>query len=375
MDSDRQLRTEVVSALEAVTPPAPWLASTIRDSLHASPRRGGLRATVPAGFAARGLLPALAVALVLLLLGTVVGVFAMRSFARPVPAHHADSDVTRYAAFLTQEKQLLDEAAGRVVLIGADRDQCIYAGSPNQPAAVECVTHLSRLEGGYQRWLDDLGHTAPPARFAAEQARMQGDLQAMIAVVRLEIVNNSPVVPGTPSPTIANNLSGNASAADGQLRDDLLTIEAYVISESARETTVRDAATTAYVAGVARDYDNLGLPTLFISLLTCFGRPGPECTGPAATTRSATEAFLTDLQASTPPAQFAVAHRDLISALQSELRSLDEVDAAYLLPPQADDPAYPPFPFPDPAVFRAVADAINTHGSISTFAGRILYAH
>src|SRR3979411_1117102 len=111
MDNDSQLRADVVSALEAVTPPAPWLASTIGESLRARPRQGGRKMAAAARFTPRGLAVAVAVAIVLLLGATAAGIFALRSLVHPVPAHPGQGDVARHAAMLTRDRDL-PHAAG-----------------------------------------------------------------------------------------------------------------------------------------------------------------------------------------------------------------------------------------------------------------------
>jgi hypothetical protein len=353
VDRDHQLRADVVSALEAVAPPAPWLASTIVESLRAHPRRGGRTMLAPAGFRPRGLLPALAVALVLLLLATAVGIFAVRSFQHPVPAHRAESDVVRYAAALTRDKQRLDEAAGYTVLVGGNADGCdVFRDSG-------CADRLRLLQGGYQWFLDDLDHMTPPTRFAGEHARMQTDLQALIFVIRSAV------------------LGYELTTFTVQPRDELLTIEAYVVYESTKVGPVRDTATAAYTAMVERDYDNLHLPTVLTTLLLCREAQlswDSPCTGSVATTRGAIQAFLADLQANPQPARFATIQGPLVTSLEAELRSLDEVDKAAaaggfgVIGSTTMTPS-------DRALFEAVRVAVAGLSSISTNADGILYAH
>lgn len=352
MDNDRQLRVEVVNALEAVTPPAPWLASTIGESLRSQPRRGGKRLVPAVAFSARGLSVAVAVALVLLLAATAAGIVALRSFARPVPAHHSQSDVVRYAALLTRDKQLLDEASGRTLQVGGDGNQC-----DSGPSDSECPARLGKVEGAYQLWLDDLDHTTPPARFAAEQARMRADLEALIVVFRVAVAAyNGGSGPSTP-PGVFDPGNLGVTSTQAHPRDELLTIEAYVVYESAGGEPARDAATAAYSAMVGRDYDTVHLMALFICR-----HEDPVCAGPAATTRIGIRASLADLQATTPPARFATLHGALVTSLDTELRSLDEVDAAIASG--------------DLARLRdALYAEYNARHAVSTNADGILYAH
>jgi hypothetical protein len=352
MDNDRQLRAEVVSALEVVTPPAPWLASTIRESLRPDPRRAGKRTVAAAGFPSRGLSVAVAVALVLLLGATAVGFFALRSFGHSAPAHHGQSDLVRYAALLTGNKQLLDEASGRTVQVGGNGNGC-----DGGPGDSECPTRLGKVEGAYQLWLNDLDHTTPPARFAAEHARMRADLEALIVVFRVAVADYNHGSGPSTSPGVFD--PGNLGVTSTQVhpRDELLTIEAYVVSESTGGGPVRDAATAAYIALVARDYDNLNLMALFICRHT-----DAVCAGPVATTRSGIRAFLSDLNATTPPAGFAPVQATLVTSLETELRVLDEVDAAIASGDMG-------------RLRDALYAEFNARRAISTNAGGILYAY
>jgi hypothetical protein len=332
MDNDQQLRAQVVSALEAVTPPAPWLEATIRGSLRANPRRGRRQIVAPTRFATRALLPALAIAVMLLLVATAVGIYAMRSFQHPVPAHRADSDVVRYAALLKRDKLLVDDASGYTVQVGVPPHGGFAFGTDRVgdgtgcdggPPDSGCPVRLGRVETAYQLWLDDLDHTTPPARFAADHVRMRADLQALIEVFRVALADYNQAPGFNTPPGIFD--PGNLGRTSTQVhpRDELLTIEAYVVYESKGGAPVRDAATATYTAMVARDYDNLHLMTLFICR-----HEDPVCGGPAATTRSGVQAFLSDLNATTPPARSATMHRALVTSLETELRSLDQVDSA-----------------------------------------------
>src|SRR5436305_10377704 len=170
MDSDRQLHAQIVGALDAVTPPARWLASSVRGAL--SSRR---RAAKPP-WSLRGLTVAVAMGLIVLLGAGAIAVVVQRSQAHPAPAHTGRADEVRYAALLTSDKQLLDEAAGREVRVGSIifGDEC-----DGGYARAGCAARVSAQEGAYQRLLADLDRTTPPARFAAEHARMRAALQRL----------------------------------------------------------------------------------------------------------------------------------------------------------------------------------------------------
>lgn len=339
MDSDRQLRAEVVRALDAVTPPAPWLGSTVRKSLRAR-SRPGTRMAAAARFTGRGLSVATAVALVLLIAATAVGILAIRSAGQLLPAHPRQGDVAAYAEMLKRDRQDLESSAG-----GTASRRCHTLALPDCPAA------LAREAAQYQRWLNDLGRTTPPTRFTTEHARMRANLLALIADINLAVAAFSAGDSGTLGPAL------NAAVV---LRDELLTIEAYVVYESTAGSPAGDAGSAAYADLVARDYDDLHLPALISGLISC--RPtDTACAASAATARSSIVAFLADLQVATPSARLAGVVSQLVAALGAELQALESVDAALAARDEA-------------ALTIAKQTAINAHGLVSIYASGILYA-
>jgi hypothetical protein len=347
MVSDRQLRAEVVSALESVTPPAPWLESAIGESLRARSRQGGWKMVITERFAGRGLSVAVAVALVLLLGATAVGIFALRSISHPVTAHPNRSAAVRYAELLKSDKQILDDAVGREVTLGSIGTFC------DTLAHTECPAVLARVVAAQQRQLDDLDRTTPPPQFAGEHGRMKADLHALIVDLNLAAAAFKAGDLDTSTKILSAGL---------MLRDEMLTIQAYVVYESSGDKPARDAATAAYAALIGQDYDNLQLQALFTSLLNCNVNDA-ACAPSVASTRRATEAFLADLQARTPPTQFLSIHGDLVRrGLEVELQRLDELDAAYASRNET-------------ALDLAKLNANNAHGRIITYVGGILYAH
>jgi hypothetical protein len=342
MDSDRQLHAEVVSALEAVTPPAPWLASSIGESLRAHPRRAGTR------FTNHRLSVAIAGVLVPLLVVTAGGLFAIRSLIHPVSAQPPRGDVARYVAMLTRDKLVLDEAYGGKVSVD-DWSTSACVSLANQ----ECPAYLARVEGGWQRMQYDLDRTTPPDQFKAEHERMQANLRAFIAALGLGVAAFN----AGDSQTL-NRVFNSAM----QLQDQILWIEAYVVYESGDPKPARDTATATYQKLVARDYDNLHLPALFSSLFTCTLRDA-ACTASIANTRSALRAFDADLRASRPPdARLDYIRGTLLGGLTIELANLDQVDAASASGNEK-------------ALESTRLSSLHAQWSVSLYTGWILYAH
>jgi hypothetical protein len=347
MDSERQLRAEVVRALEAVTPPAPWLASAVGESVRARARGGGRKMVTAARFTARGIPIVVAVALVLLIGAAAVGIFALRSVSRPVPAHPSPSAAVRYAQMLQRDHQLLNQAAGREVAIGVQSTSC------DSLAHTECPAYLTSVVGAYQRWLDDLDRTSPPAPFAAEHARMKADVTAVITFLNL----GGTAFNAGDAPTM--NLALTAALVP---RDELLATETEVVYESQGGKPARyaDAVTSTYTAMLAHDYDKLQLARYTSSLSTCKVSDG-SCAALTVTQRGATQAFLADLQAGTPPARFAGLNRSLITAVGAELQTFDQVDAAYASGDQT-------------TLHVAKIGAVTQHNKITTYVDGMLYA-
>jgi hypothetical protein len=345
MDSDRQLRAVVVGALEEVTPPAPWLVSTIGESLRGHPRRGGRKMVAAAKFTNRGLSVAVAVALVLVIGAAAVGIFALRSIGHPTSAHPGQSAAVRYAQLLQRDQQLLNQAVGHEVVVGYVGNYC------DSLAHTECPGTLGQVVGAYQRLLDDLGRTTPPAQFASEHGRLRSDLPALIAEVNL----------GAAAFKAGDIATSNRDLQAGLvLRDEILTIEDYVIYESTGDRPARDAATAEYASVIARDYDQLQLPALVSGLLACKAADN-QCSTSVATTRAATQAFLADLQARTPPTHFLEVHGLLVTGVQTELQSLSEIDSALASRDEV-------------ALDVAKQNAFKAQGRLTTYTGAILYA-
>ena len=298
-----------------------------------------------ARFSNRGLSVAVAVALVLLIGAAAIGIFALRSIGHPTLAHPGRSDAVRYAQLLQRDHQVLNQALGHEVVVGWVGTAC------DTLEHTECTPTLARAVGAYQTLFDDLGRTTPPAQFASEHGRLRADLPAVIAEINLGAAAFKAGDIGT------SNLDLQAGLV---LRDEILTIEDYVVYEATGDKPARDGATAEYAAVIARDYDQLKLPALVSGLLAC--QPGDsQCGAAVATTRGATQAFLADLQSRTPPTGFLEVHGLLVAGLESELQSLSEVDSALASPDEA-------------ALLLAKRNAFYLQGRLSTYTGAILYA-
>jgi len=306
MDSDRQLRAEVVRALEAVAPPAPWLAASISAALRERRPRRRSRIVAAARRPVRGLSTALAVALVLLIAAAAVGVFVLRSPAPSVPAHRT-STVAGYTAMVKTDYARL------VALRQEHGDFCRSFDDGGCPATIGLYLALR------QQWIDDLDRTPPPPQFAALHARLRAILVAGNSDFNQELAAFN-----------ARDANGVGVATSGLSAegDALDRVEAYVMLLASGGSAKLDPASARYSALVARDYDNLHLATSSSSLVAC-KITDAACPANAITLGHAIRAFRADLQAAAPPSRFASRVPTLLVDLDAEAGVLDDLSAAY----------------------------------------------
>lgn len=161
--SESDLRSEFRRALYKVTPPAPWLATQVREGLH--PRRHGRR--VP-----RGLKPAAVAAAAVVLAIAVAAAIALHNSAPPssVPAIERQT-TARYVALVQADysslKVLPDFAIG-------------FSCATVDPTCAQDAV-LARAEA--TRFLDDLARADPPPRLVPEDRRLRADLIEFIRTV------------------------------------------------------------------------------------------------------------------------------------------------------------------------------------------------
>jgi hypothetical protein len=189
---ERDLRSEFRRALEEVTPPAPWLASSVREELRTRhqkgwrpmvgvrPRRSSprlrhstlLRGTWRAGSLVAGLL------VVLLIAALVAGVHVWRNGDfknRPVPAVQTPT-IKQYQALVSAD---LQKSVSANAFTCSSFDDAV------------CLPRTALADAAEQHWLDDLTSSQPPARFAVLDALMRRHLarilladQAFVAAFR-----------------------------------------------------------------------------------------------------------------------------------------------------------------------------------------------
>lgn len=166
MDNERTLKLELRHALDEVLPPAPWLEAAVRDDLlkrrasRSADRGLGPRMAWPG----RGMQIAAGMLTVVLAAATVAAILDLRYRAAHVAP--AAMDAPAYEAMVSRHI-----------------DQLVSAGN-----GVDCTTLQSRCPTPgwpvlttYQRFLDDLNGSEPPARFAVVDAQMRRHLAAAIS--------------------------------------------------------------------------------------------------------------------------------------------------------------------------------------------------
>lgn len=162
--SESDLRSEFRRALYEVTPPAPWLATQVREGLHQ--RRHGRR--LP-----RGLKPAAVAAAAGVLAIAVAAAIALHNSAPPssVPATERQT-TARYVALVQADYTSL-----KVLPHFAISFSCATVDQPT--CAQDAV--LARAEA--TRFLDDLARADPPPRPVPEDRRLRADLIEFIRTV------------------------------------------------------------------------------------------------------------------------------------------------------------------------------------------------
>lgn len=159
MGSERDLRSEFGRALEAVTPPAPWLPTAVREELRHRQQKAWRPST---GSLAAGLLA------VLLIAALVVGVRVWRNGDLnhgPMPAGGAPT-IKQYQALVSRDDLRLDNTSN------IDCTTYVY---PN------CLAPVAVANAAAHQWLDDLSGIQPPARFAAVDALLRRHLALLIS--------------------------------------------------------------------------------------------------------------------------------------------------------------------------------------------------
>src|SRR5437764_615540 len=183
MDSDRQLHAQIVGALDPVTPPAPWLASSVRGAL--SSRRPAAKPP----WSLRGLAVAVPMRLIYLL---------RLALANPEPpgdpnlmplgsARDEFVRVEAYVVFESSRAQPVRDASSTAYLamVGRDYDhlgpittlQALNTCAENGPFTA-CLAPEATAREAAAAFLADLKATAPPAGLAEMHRVLVGSLEA-----------------------------------------------------------------------------------------------------------------------------------------------------------------------------------------------------
>jgi hypothetical protein len=167
VDNDRTLKIELRLALDEVLPPAPWLEAAVRDDLRKR------RARRSADRDPRKLLLAWPRSAMQIAAGILIVVLAAATVAAILDLRYRATHVAPAAM----------DAPAYEAMVSRHIDQLVSAGN-----GVDCTTLLSRCPTPgwpvlttYQRFLDDLNRSEPPARFALIDAQLRRHVVAAVA--------------------------------------------------------------------------------------------------------------------------------------------------------------------------------------------------
>lgn len=293
---DRRLRAEVISALDAVAPPAPWLPASTRALLR-EPRRRPI---------ARDLALAAAAVVLLVLAG---GLLTLRWLAAPPPAYPATPQ-ERYLAMLQvhvdEVDRLQTKECGNAMAV---------SGPPQAPATDRCPAELSAMIAARRRWLRDLDRARPPIELIPINDRLRADLG-------VELQALSGLVAAYPARADVNAYGAAVATAS---RANLTTLKDVAWARY----QVRSGSPRDYQMLVADDWQLAHEMRLLAQVGACTQLDDPGCLGDLASIRDACAVFLTDLQTATPPPRLAALDTRLRGDLAAQLRALDDFAAAY----------------------------------------------
>lgn len=179
MDNDPRLQAEVRRALEAITPPAPWLAARVAKGL--GNRDGGLRMEVREP-SPRWVSLVAAVLVAIFALATVVVVLASRALvpSGSVPASRGDRATIEYVDLVEAGDQGLNNAMGPPVCQGVRFDALGQADL--EIAVAACRERIQNLYTATLKFEADLDRAHPPAQLAGKHAQLRADLARIESV-------------------------------------------------------------------------------------------------------------------------------------------------------------------------------------------------
>jgi hypothetical protein len=166
--SDRQLQEQVRVALEAVTPPAPWLTARVIDDLRKREEGIDMKVQVESR---RGLPLALVVA-ALIAAALVAVLLAVRALVPPSPAPVGVQD---------------QATAQYVAMVEADDEQYRAAQRPTTCNefgydSPDCRGKLVNAIAAMEKFQADLERAHPPAGMASRHALLKADVDRMVVM-------------------------------------------------------------------------------------------------------------------------------------------------------------------------------------------------
>jgi len=249
--SERDLKSQFRSALEEVTPPAPWLKAAVANELKKR-RQAGLRPApnprLVTSFAA-------ALLAIVLIASLVIGL-RLWPFG-PQPAHPGIRVLT------IGEYQAVTKADGSRFLTTSEF-MC------NSFDDTTCLPKVALADAATQHWLDDLSHSQAPARFAVLDDVIRRNLARVLAVSKTFVI------------AFKAKDSKGTGAASTDISNVILALEGLY-----GDITLSSQGTLAtYTAFVKAD-----AAALTAAHLSCVSGQAPSCADDIASVKRKVEAF------------------------------------------------------------------------------------
>jgi hypothetical protein len=286
--SERDLKSQFRSALEEVTPPAPWLKGAVASELKQR-RQTGLR-SIPGPRLVGSLAAALLAAV--LIASLVIGL-RLWPFA-PQPAHPGIRILT------IEEYQAVTKADGSKFLTVSE----FICSSFDDTT---CLPKVTLADAATQRWLDDLSHSQAPARFAVLDDVIRRNLARVLAIDKTFVM------------AFKAKDSKGTGAASTDISNVILALEGLY-----GDITLSSQGTLAtYTAFVKAD-----AAALVAAHMSCEAGQAPACADDIATVKRKVEAFEGNLVRFYAPESLAAKDAHLRADLVAADRAITVMESA-----------------------------------------------
>ena len=166
MDSERQLRSQFVRALDDALPGAPWLESAVAERLRGRRPSAVGALWMPGQRGIRLVAGIVVVAIAVAALGMAISRgWLLGSQISPVPAHTTLS-ISAYQGETARDQKAFD---------AANNFNCTSFNDAS------CLPNVTRADAVTRQWLADLESYAPPAKFAALDELLRYHLTRVLA--------------------------------------------------------------------------------------------------------------------------------------------------------------------------------------------------